>query len=58
MRVCNYVVREAALRLYEALREAIPVLDGANDMMVMLDGIIHIETESDRLFNKHLHILF
>lgn len=35
--------------LYEALKEAIPMLDGALGRMVMLDGIIGVEAESDRM---------
>lgn len=35
--------------LYEALREAIPILDGAIAAMVTLDGIIRVEGDNDKL---------
>lgn len=41
--------RNVNAALLEALREAIPTLDGAIDAYVMLDGIVTVEAESDRL---------
>jgi len=41
--------RAVAPRLYEALREAIPPIDGAINRLVMLDGVLRVEAESDRL---------
>lgn len=48
----SYVLREAAPYLYEALREAVPTLDGAVDKVVMLDGMVEIEAESDALVRE------
>ncbi|RCX32067.1 hypothetical protein [Thioalbus denitrificans] len=45
----DWVAREVAPRLYEALREAIPPIDAAINRLVTLDGIIRPEAESDRL---------
>lgn len=41
--------REVSPHLYEAMREACPPIDAAIDRLVTLDGILRIETESDRL---------
>jgi len=48
----NYVLREAAPYLYEALREAVPTLDGAVDKVVMLDGMVELESDSDALVRE------
>lgn len=45
----QWVAREVNPYLYEALREALGVIDGAINMMVMLDGIIRVDADSDRL---------
>lgn len=48
----HYVLREAAPYLYEALREAVPTLDGAVDKVVMLDGMVELESDSDALVRE------
>lgn len=45
----DWVAREVAPALYEALREAIPVLDAAINRLVTLDGIIRVEGQNDRI---------
>lgn len=45
----NYIAREVNPHLYEAIREALGPIDGAINMLNMLDGIIRVETESARL---------
>ncbi len=41
--------RHASPWLYEALREALPVLDGAIARLVTLDGIVAVEGDNDKL---------
>lgn len=47
----QWVAREVNPWLYEALREALGMIDGGINRMVMLDGIIRVEAESDQLQN-------
>ncbi len=48
----DWVAREVAPRLYEAIREAIPPIDGAINRMVTLDGIIRARGANDRLVSE------
>lgn len=41
--------RKVNPHLYEALREAIPILDGAIGALVTLDGIVRVEGDNDKL---------
>lgn len=45
----DWVFREVAPRLYEALREAVPPIDAAINRLVTLDGILAAEAETDAL---------
>ncbi len=45
----GYVAREVAPGLYEALREAIPVIDAAINRLVTLDGIIRVQGENKEI---------
>lgn len=48
----GYVPREVNPHLYEALREAIPVLDGAINRLVTVDGIIRVKGGNDALVQE------
>ena len=48
----GYVPREVNPHLYEALREAIPVLDGAINRLVTVDGIIRVRGDNDALVQE------
>jgi len=48
----NYVFREFNPHLYEAIREAMAPIDGAINKMVMLDGVVEVEAETDALQNE------
>ena len=50
--ISDYVAREVAPGLYEALREAVPVIDAAINRMVTLDGIIRVNGENEHLVKK------
>lgn len=45
----GFLPRTVNPHLYEALREAIGLLDGAIDTLVTLDGIIRVEGDNDKL---------
>lgn len=45
----GWVPRQGNPYLYEALREAVPVIDGGIDRLISVDGIIDVEGGSDRL---------
>lgn len=45
----GYVARQINPHLFEALREALPILDGGLNTMVTLDGIIRAEGDDDAL---------
>ncbi len=47
----NWSAREVSPHLYEAMREACPPIDAAIDRLTTLDGILRVETETDRLAN-------
>lgn len=47
----GFVAREVNPHLYEAVREAIPIIDAAVSKTVTLDGILRIEAEGDRVQN-------
>ncbi|MBD3609369.1 MAG: minor capsid protein [Gammaproteobacteria bacterium] len=47
----SWVPRQVAPRLYEVIREAIPMVDSAINALRTLDGILVIEAESDSLQN-------
>lgn len=47
----GYVPREVNPYLYEALREAVGILDGAVVALVALDGILRVEGDNDRIVN-------
>lgn len=47
----GYVPREVNPFLYEALREAVGILDGAIVALVALDGILRVEGGNDRIVN-------
>lgn len=41
----QFVARQVNPHLFEALREALPIIDGGLNMMVTLDGIVRVEGE-------------
>jgi hypothetical protein len=45
----SWVPRQGNPYLYEAMREAVPVLDGGIDQLVSVDGIIEIEGDNGKL---------
>jgi SPP1 gp7 family putative phage head morphogenesis protein len=45
----QFIPRAVNPHFYEALREALPVLDGAVNRMIALDGILGVEGDNDRL---------
>lgn len=45
----NFVARQVNPVLYEAMREALPIVDGGIGMMVTLDGIVRVEGEDAAL---------
>lgn len=47
----RFISREVSPRLYEAVREAVPPIDGAINRMVTLDGIVRVEGMNDKLVN-------
>lgn len=47
----RFISREVSPRLYEAIREAVPPIDGAINRMVTLDGIVRCEGANDKLVN-------
>lgn len=46
------IAREVNPHLYEALREALPVLDGAINRLVTVDGIIRVRGDNDALVQE------
>ncbi len=48
----GFMAREVNPHLYEALREAIPVLDGAINRLVTVDGIIRVRGANDALVQE------
>lgn len=45
----SFVARQINPHLFEALREALPILDGGINTMVTLDGIVRVEGDDDAL---------
>ena len=45
----NFVARQVNPALYEATREALPIVDGALGMLVTLDGIVRVEGDDEAL---------
>jgi SPP1 gp7 family putative phage head morphogenesis protein len=45
----TFVARQVNPHLYEAMREALPIVDGGIGMMVTLDGIVRVEGEDEAL---------
>lgn len=54
----GFIPREVNPHLYEALREAIPVLDGAINRLVTVDGIIRVRGGNDALVQEIERELF
>lgn len=48
----DYVPREVNPRLYEAMREAVPTIDGAITWMNVLDGIVRVEGANKALVQE------
>lgn len=48
----SYIARDVNPHLYEALREALPILDGAVNRLVTLDGIVRVEGGNDALVQR------
>jgi len=45
----DWIAREVAPRFYEAIREAVPVVDAAINRLVTLDGIVRVEGDNETL---------
>lgn len=48
----GFIPREVNPHLYESMREVLPILDGALNRLVTLDGIVRVEGDNDALVQE------